>query len=65
MGRKVSDEFTVPLCRDHHNQLHAQGNELGWWANVGIAPLECARELWQEHLARIGKSDGTLVSPMP
>jgi hypothetical protein len=22
MGRKVSDEFTVPLCRDHHYQLH-------------------------------------------
>jgi hypothetical protein len=22
LGRKVSDEFTVPLCRDHHQQLH-------------------------------------------
>jgi hypothetical protein len=27
MGRKVSDEFTVPLCRDHHRQLHSQGDE--------------------------------------
>jgi hypothetical protein len=39
LGRKVSDEFTVPLCRDHHRELHRQGNESGWWANVQIAPL--------------------------
>ena len=39
LGRKVSDEFTVPLCRDHHSALHHQGNEAAWWANVGIAPL--------------------------
>ena len=22
MGRKVSDEFTVPLCRGHHREVH-------------------------------------------
>jgi hypothetical protein len=22
LGRRVSDEFTVPLCREHHQQLH-------------------------------------------
>jgi hypothetical protein len=22
MGRKVSDEFTVPLCRTHHRDIH-------------------------------------------
>jgi hypothetical protein len=26
-GRKVSDEFTVPLCRTHHRELHHTGNE--------------------------------------
>jgi hypothetical protein len=46
LGRKVSDEFTVPLCRDHHIQLHHHGNEAGWWANLNIAPLEQAKELW-------------------
>ncbi len=25
---KVSDEFTVPLCRGHHRQLHQAGNEV-------------------------------------
>lgn len=27
LGAKVSDEFTVPLCRSHHRQLHRSGNE--------------------------------------
>src|SRR5262249_26461828 len=26
-GRKVSDEFTVPLCRLHHRELHRSRNE--------------------------------------
>lgn len=47
LGRKVSDEFTVPLCRDHHHDLHRQGNEMAWWANVNVAPTDVARELWQ------------------
>jgi len=46
LGRKVSDEFTVPLCRHHHEALHHQGNEAAWWANVGIAPLPIAENLW-------------------
>ena len=46
MGRKVSDEFTVPLCRAHHNELHRNTNEPAWWANFKIAPLSIARELW-------------------
>ena len=50
LGRKVSDEFTVPLCRDHHRDLHRYGNETAWWANVQIAPIEVARDLWQTTL---------------
>jgi hypothetical protein len=46
LGRKVSDEFTVPLCREHHHQLHRHGNEMAWWANLRIDALETARELW-------------------
>jgi hypothetical protein len=47
LGMKVSDEFTVPLCRDHHHELHRHGNEAAWWANLNIAPLETAKQLWQ------------------
>lgn len=50
LGRKVSDEFTVPLCRDHHLDLHRYGNEIAWWANLQIAPTEVARDLWQTTL---------------
>jgi hypothetical protein len=47
LGRKVSDEFTVPLCRQHHHELHRGGNEMAWWTNLKIAPIEIARNLWQ------------------
>jgi hypothetical protein len=47
LGRKVSDEFTVPLCRDHHHELHGGGNEMAWWGNLQIAPVEIAKGLWQ------------------
>ena len=34
LGLKVSDEFTVPLCRGHHRQLHQAGNEIVWWEGL-------------------------------
>jgi len=48
IGLKVSDEFTVPLCRGHHRQLHQSSNEKAWWAGVGIDALEVAKNLWGE-----------------
>jgi hypothetical protein len=27
LSRKVSDEFTVPLCRGHHREVHRSGDE--------------------------------------
>jgi hypothetical protein len=46
LGRKVSDEFTVPLCRGHHREVHRCGNETGWWIKTGIDPTAAARLLW-------------------
>lgn len=46
LSRKVSDEFTVPLCAVHHNALHLSGNESGWWRSQDIDPLPEARRLW-------------------
>jgi Rad52/22 family double-strand break repair protein len=53
LGLKVSDEFTVPLCRDHHQQLHQAGNELAWWHDLGINALEIAKELWTQSRAKM------------
>src|SRR4030088_2677220 len=46
LGRKVSDEFTVPLCRIHHREVHRSGNEQAWWEKISIDPNETARLLW-------------------
>lgn len=46
LGRKVSDEFTVPLCRTHHQDLHRHGNEKAWWTNMQIEPMPIAQQLW-------------------
>jgi ERF superfamily len=48
LSRKVSDEFTVPLCRGHHREVHRCGNEAGWWENIGADPTIAARALWLE-----------------
>jgi ERF superfamily len=48
LGRKVSDEFTVPLCRGHHREVHRCGDEAAWWTKIGIDPLGAARTLWIE-----------------
>ena len=48
LGRKVSDEFTVPLCRGHHREIHRCGNEAAWWKKLGVDPTVPARALWLE-----------------
>jgi hypothetical protein len=48
LGRRVSDEFTVPLCRGHHREVHRSGDEAAWWATVGVEPLGVANALWRE-----------------
>ena len=48
LGRKVSDEFTVPLCRVHHRELHDRGDEEAWWTALDIDPGSVAQQLWSE-----------------
>jgi ERF superfamily len=48
LGLKVSDEFTVPLCRGHHRELHRAGNEASWWDTKGVDAISAARRLWIE-----------------
>ena len=48
LSRKVSDEYTVPLCRGHHRELHRHGDEAAWWKKSGIRPLPVAEKLWKQ-----------------
>jgi hypothetical protein len=51
LGRKVSDEFTVPLCRGHHREIHRCGEphggkkpvsiRLSRRAPIGWKPIHC------------------------
>ena len=61
MGRKVGDDFTVPLCRSHHRALHHSGNEAAWWHDMGIDPIEIAGELWNE--SHPGQVNGVAQRP--
>jgi hypothetical protein len=64
LGRKVGDEFTVPVCRDHHHELHRHGNEAAWWANLHIAAAIIAKELWQKSPIH-GAQPSVIARPPP
>jgi ERF superfamily len=57
LGHRVSDEFTVPVCRIHHRELHRSGNEAAWWQKLDIDPIPVALRLW-----RHTRADGELAS---
>jgi len=48
LGRKVSDEFAVPLCRGHHRAVHRSPDERAWWRQMGIDPIKVARRFWKQ-----------------
>ena len=59
LGRRVSDEFIVPVCRIHHRELHRSGDEVAWWQKLNIDPLPVALRLWQHT-----RADGELTPMM-
>lgn len=65
LGRKVSDEFTVPLCRSHHLALHRQGDERAWWADIQVDPQPVARDLWATSPAHASEEPPLRSSELP
>jgi hypothetical protein len=59
LGRKASDEFSVPLCRIHHRLVHRVGNEPAWWQEAGIDPIAIARKLWERTLEAEARKPAT------
>jgi hypothetical protein len=57
LGHRASDEFTVPVCRIHHRELHRSGDEAAWWQKLNIDPIPVAARLW-----RHTRTDGELAS---
>jgi hypothetical protein len=74
LGRKVSDEFSVPLCRGHHRAVHRSRDERAWWRQAGIDPIKVARRLWkatrgmgqpQSERTASGRPHGAAAPPDP
>ena len=64
MALKVSDEFTLPLCNIHHDELHRTGDERAWWARHGIIdPLKFAARLWAASRRPDPQAEPILTSP--
>jgi hypothetical protein len=62
LNRKVSDEFTVPVCRLHHRELHRYGDEASWWAGANVDPLPIALELCGHSRGDAVKADPELLT---
>jgi hypothetical protein len=65
LGRKVSDEFAVPLCRGHHRAVHRSRDERAWWRQAGIDPIKVARRLWRETRGMGQQQSERTASPRP
>jgi hypothetical protein len=48
MSLKVGDNWCVPMCHEHHMELHAFGNEKLFWDLQGIDALSIAEQLFGE-----------------
>jgi len=59
LALKVSDEFTVPLCAIHHDEIHRTTREREWWQQRKIDPLALAAVLWRESRERLPAPDGS------
>jgi hypothetical protein len=46
LGIKNGDNFTIPLCRTHHDKLHMFGSEELFLALHGIDGVKIASDLW-------------------
>lgn len=45
LQNKSDDRWCLAVCRKHHDEQHAYGNEAKWWAvEVGVDPNDLARE---------------------
>ena len=46
MGKRASRQFAIPLCPDHHRELHGDGNEETFFATHRINAEWLAGALW-------------------
>ena len=47
MGRRAADRYAIPLSRQAHRELHANGDEEAWLAARGVDGRALAAALWR------------------
>ena len=60
LALKVRDEFTVPLCAIHHDEIHRTTKERAWWQDRHVDPLPVAATLWRESGGARSHSNGNV-----
>lgn len=50
VAEKPDDKWTIPACRNHHDEQHAMG-ELDFWKRYNIDPFQLALALYAASLA--------------
>ena len=45
IGRKPSDEHTIPLCSKHHREQH-RTSEIGFWRSYNLDPVSISNSLF-------------------
>lgn len=48
MGMRAPDNWTIPLCRKCHDDLHSFGDEESWFALLGINAYAWAEKYGEE-----------------
>lgn len=62
---KSDDRWATSLCRRHHEEQHAYGNERAWWAGYGLDGSQVAIEQYAAYRAPRGTADeGRAESPI-
>jgi hypothetical protein len=58
VGNKPDDKWALPLTHMHHMQLHAFGDEEGWWRAHGVSdPFALCKDYYRE-FQRLLKVEG-------
>lgn len=46
--KACGDDWAVPICRPHHIEAHSFGNEVDYWIEKRVDPIDWASKSYQQ-----------------